>query len=60
MNINEFERNKPAKTKKAIEDLIVYVDGCISENASNNTYDFRLESLKDRLSNLKEVFLKGE
>ena len=27
MNINEFEINKPAKTKKAIEDLIVYVDG---------------------------------
>lgn len=60
MNINEFERNKPVKTKKAIEDLIVYVDGLISENASNNLYDFRLESLKNRLSNLKEVFLKGE
>lgn len=60
MNVNEFGRNKPVKTKKAIEDLIIYVDGLISENTSNNLYDFRLESLKDRLSNLKEVFLKSE
>ena len=60
MSINEFERNKPVKTKKAILDLKYYVRGCIQENEKNRTFDMRLQVISESLDKLEVHFLNGE
>ena len=64
MNISEFERRKPKKTMKAINDSIVKYQNYISEidsvmdESDAICIDIYSEILND-LENIKKVFLTG-
>lgn len=60
MNINEFERNKPIKTRKAIVDLKSYVKECIEDNEKHRTFDMRLQVISQLIDKLESHFLNGE
>ena len=63
MNISEFERGKPQKTYKFIEDLIKKYQSVASddimEEADEAKRSLSLE-IKNDLLRLKQIFLSGE
>ena len=56
MNINEFERNKPKKTYRAIEDLEDYLAECEQYGLSA----VGIETVQRFVEDIKNKFLKGE
>lgn len=56
MNINEFERNKPKETHKAIEDLEDYLAECEQYGLSA----VGIETVQRFVEDIKNKFLRGE
>lgn len=56
MNISEFERNKPRKTRKAIEDLKQELESMLEFGKHNVDSMYML----DKIKNIETIFLSGE
>lgn len=59
MNIDEFERNKPRATFKAIRDLEKYVQAMLDAKEPWHPND-TIEQIAKKIATVKTKFLNGE